>query len=179
MTKKMSGILQISGVLVDVANPRPDTILIEDIAHNLAVESRFNGGSHWEDLGYAYSVAQHSVHVSDICPPEHRLCGLLHDAPEAYLKDLHPSVKALVGDGYKRLERIMWEAMSRKFNLPFHIPLEVKRADQVLLVTEGRDLLHKTWRSFEFQYKPLPAKLEVWSPQRSKQEFLARFYALI
>lgn len=170
--------LQRSGARVDLANPHPSTLLIQDIAHNLAVEARFNGATRWEEYGFPYTVGQHSCLVSDILPQEYKLCGLLHDAPEAYIRDLHTHAKHVVGDGYKRLEAIFWLAMSRKFNLPTQIPQQVKHADMRLLVTEGRDLCHASWSSEELAFEPLPYRIAVWSPVKTKHEFLHRFYAL-
>lgn len=172
--------VQNSGVIVDLSDPKPDTLLIEDIAHNLAVESRFNGATNWEYTGgYAYSVAQHSIYVSDMLPSEYRLVGLLHDAPEAYLKDLSTPAKELAGEGYKRLEHIFWLALSRKFNLPGHIPAIVKQVDQRMFATEVRDLCHKNWSYQHIPHEPFDWHVKVWTPKKVKEEFLTRFYALI
>ena len=72
------------------AGPNPDDIRIEDIAHALSNQCRFAG--HAREF---YSVAEHSVHVSQLCLPEHALWGLLHDASEAYLVDLPRPLKLL------------------------------------------------------------------------------------
>ena len=70
--------------------PNLEKILVEDIAHALAHQCRFGGHA-----SRFYSVAEHSVHVSQLCLPEHALWGLLHDASEAYLVDLPRPLKLL------------------------------------------------------------------------------------
>lgn len=73
--------------------PRADEICIEDIAHHLSMQCRFTGATRFH-----YSVAQHSVLVSQLAPDgENPLWGLLHDAAEAYLVDV--ATRLLVGDG--------------------------------------------------------------------------------
>ncbi|MDP3133715.1 MAG: phosphohydrolase, partial [Burkholderiaceae bacterium] len=75
------------------AEPRIDGIDIEDIAHGLAYQCRFNG-----QTSAFYSVAQHSLMVADLVPPALRRAALLHDAAEAYLGDMVKPLKALVPD---------------------------------------------------------------------------------
>src|ERR1039457_118422 len=79
-----------SGLRFWPLDPNPEKILIDDIAHALAHQCRFGGHA-----SRFYSVAEHSVHVSRLCPPEDALWGLLHDASEAYLVDLPRPLKQL------------------------------------------------------------------------------------
>ena len=79
-----------SGLRFWPLDPNPEKILIADIAHALAHQCRFGGHA-----SKFYSVAEHSVHVSKLCLPEHALWGLLHDASEAYLVDLPRPLKLL------------------------------------------------------------------------------------
>ncbi len=79
----MSYIATSTGKHIDFVNITPDQICIEDIARGLSNECRFAG-----QLESFYSVAQHSVYVSQIVPPEYALEALLHDAAEAYIKDI-------------------------------------------------------------------------------------------
>src|ERR1039457_6405429 len=103
--------------------PNPDDILIADIAHALAHQCRF-GGHAWK----FYSVAKHSVHVSQLCPPEHALWGLLHDASEAYLVDLPRPLKLLPEFApYREAERRSQRAVAVRFGLPEEQPASVRR----------------------------------------------------
>src|SRR5579885_2784587 len=78
------------GVAFYPLDPRPEEILIEDIAHALSMLCRFTG-----HVKRFYSVAQHCVYVSHRCDPKDALWGLLHDAAEAYLNDISRPVKSL------------------------------------------------------------------------------------
>lgn len=82
-----------SGRRLYVQNPTIAQIDIEDIAHGLAHQCRFNG-----QTSNFYSVAQHSVIVASILPPELKLAGLLHDASGAYLGDIVQPLKELLPD---------------------------------------------------------------------------------
>jgi len=77
-----------SGRRVHLLNPSPDEIAIEDIAHALSHACRFAG-----HVPSYYSVAQHSVLVSELLDERTALWGLLHDASEAYLHDLTRPLK--------------------------------------------------------------------------------------
>lgn len=133
----MSWILTRSGLHFDYADPQPDMIDISDIAYGLAAESRFAG-----QTLFPYSVAQHSIAVSQIVPCELRLEGLLHDASEAYMKDLPQPLKTMLPE-YKAIEKRVDAVIREKFGLPATTSPEVKHADLVMLATERRDLLPK------------------------------------
>lgn len=125
--------------------PSAEEVDIRDIAHALANVCRFGG--HTRDH---YSVAQHSVLVSLIVPPELALLGLLHDAAEAYVGDMIAPIKLSrrLGD-YDHIEDLVWCAIVEAFHLTAHgvdratmaMPREVKAADMVALVTEARDVM--------------------------------------
>lgn len=158
------------------ADPRPGDVCIEDIAHALANVCRFGGM-----VRKFYSVAQHSVIVSETCLEEHALHGLLHDATEAYLGDV---IRPLKGElsGYKVLESMWASAIGRSFGLGDaleHLPADVKRGDRIALSTEYRDLMPPggpTWVTDETP--PLPLSITPWAPELAEQRFLDRFRAL-
>ena len=82
----------LSGRRLDLLDPSPFDIEIEDIAHGLARVARWNGQTIGE---HAFSVAQHSVVVEEIAAhikpgldPKWRLAALLHDASEYVIGDM-------------------------------------------------------------------------------------------
>lgn len=101
----------VTGRHFDLMQPEPEQVDIEDIAWGLSNLCRFAG-----QTPRFYSVAQHSVLVSDYLHPLFRLHGLLHDAAEAYLGDVMGPAKALLPD-YQRLEALVMQAISERFNL--------------------------------------------------------------
>lgn len=162
-----------TGQKLYITAPNPAGIVIEDIAHALARQCRYNG--HVNVLHY--SVAQHSILVASIVPKELRLAGLLHDAAEAYLGDCIRPLKSQLP--YYQVLELLWErAISQAFGLEYHLTdPEVKRADEVLLATERRDLWQPETRSLEWPYleKPMVTKIKPWNVGFSELTFLSRF----
>lgn len=160
-----------SGRRFNPTNPNLDAIVIQDIAHALSMQCRFSG--HCQQF---YSVAQHSVLVSHICNQEDAMWGLMHDASEAYLVDVpRPLKQSGQFNAYIEFENRMQKAICQRFGLPEKEPPSVKRADTIMLATEARDLmspLHPDWKQ---PVSPLPFKIESWSPQQAKDNFLKRF----
>ncbi|XBS71123.1 HD family hydrolase [Acerihabitans sp. KWT182] len=130
----MTWITTFTGRHFDYASPNIDSICISDIAHALSNECRYAG--HCPQF---YSVAQHSVLTSMIVPPAFALEALLHDAAEAYCKDLPSPLKHLLPD-YFAIESRIDALIRRRFGLPEIMSPEVKRADLIMLATEHRDL---------------------------------------
>jgi hypothetical protein len=155
-------------------DPRAEEICIEDIAHALSNQCRYAG--HCEEF---YSVAQHSVIVSVTCAPRDALWGLLHDAAEAYLVDLPRPIKrhSELGAQYRQLEEVLMAVICECFGLPLVEPASVKKADNVVLVTEMRDLMARPparWKE-SWANGPSPWVIYAWSPKKAEQEFLQRF----
>lgn len=119
-------------------DPRPEDVDIRDIAHALGCIPRFGGHTL-----VPYTVAEHSVFVSRICPPELAFYGLMHDATEAYLGDM---VRPLKNDlpKFRQIEGLVWEAICEKFLIDPHCPEIIKHWDNIALVTERRDLMRHT-----------------------------------
>ncbi|UTH44416.1 HD family hydrolase [Loktanella salsilacus] len=121
----------LSGRRLDLLDPTPMDIEVEDIAHGLAFVARWNG----QTLGdYAYSVAEHSLLVEQIfsvqqpaAPAKWRLAALLHDAPEYVIGDMISPVKAAVGPGYGELDARLTAAIHLRFGLPAVLPVRVKK----------------------------------------------------
>ncbi len=112
----------LSGRRLDLLDPSPLDIEIEDIAHGLARVARWNGqtgGAH------IYSVAQHCLLVEALARARvprldrnRRLAVLLHDAPEYVIGDMISPFKAVIGDAYKAVERRLLTAIHLRFGLP-------------------------------------------------------------
>jgi len=120
----------LSGRRLDLLDPTPMDIEIEDIAHGLAFVARWNGQTRGD---YAYSVAEHSLLVEALVarlkpdvPPKWQLAALLHDAPEYVIGDMISPVKAAVGPGYKALDERLTAAVHLRFGLPAVLPKSVK-----------------------------------------------------
>jgi uncharacterized protein len=112
----------LSGRRLDLLNPSPLDIEIEDIAHGLARVARWNGQTKGD---HAFSVAQHSllveaiaVHRDSALDRAARLCALLHDAPEYVIGDMISPFKAALGVDYKAFERKLLAAIHLRFGLP-------------------------------------------------------------
>ena len=160
----------VSGKRVDLPTPKPEQIDINDITYALAMKCRFNG-----QCKKFYSVAEHSIRVSWLLPEGLSLAGLLHDANEAYLPDIPRPVKELIPD-YKRVESLMEEAINKKYGIELseEDKRHIKRADNVMLATEARDLMGDTtdWGLTEIPtYRPI----EPMSIDESRWMFLEAF----
>ncbi len=121
----------LSGRRLDLLDPTPMDIEIEDIAHGLAFVARWNGQTHGD---FAYSVAEHSLLVETLfariepkAPAKWRLAALLHDAPEYVIGDMISPVKAAVGPGYGALDERLTAAIHIRFGLPAQIPAAIKK----------------------------------------------------
>lgn len=163
-----------SGHYFDFLDPKPETIHIEDIAWALAFTCRFGGQS----LFY-YSVAQHSILVSEIVSPELRFAALMHDAAEAYAGDIVGPLKQLLPD-YKVVEKRVEAAVAERFGFPVEMSPEIKHADLRLLRTEQRDLTSghaDNWNGLD-EYPPLKQTIMPMSPESAAHAFLNRFHTL-
>ncbi|MCW5830179.1 MAG: metal-dependent phosphohydrolase [Deltaproteobacteria bacterium] len=162
-----------SGRFIRFDDPDPDTIDIGDIAHGLSHLCRFAG--HTREF---YSVAEHSVYVANLCPPELQLRGLLHDAAEAYVVDLPKPLKRIIPE-YREIERKVMAAVCQRFGLPEEEPATVKRADLIMLVTEARDLCGPGWEEWGIRQAPLPERLaQPLHPELARTLFLEKFRSL-
>jgi 5'-nucleotidase len=154
---------------------RIEDVCIEDIAHALANTCRFGGHC----SGF-YSVAKHSLLVARILPTELKLQGLLHDATEAYIGDMVRPLKSFMPD-YREVEDKLWRVIAEKFGLPETLDKAVKHADNVILMTEKRDLLKPSIYSWGPELEVIvPAEFTITpdSPMNMARVFLAAFAAL-
>ena len=162
-----------TGLYIDPWEPDFSVVRIKDIAHGLANQCRFNGHSR-----FFYSVAEHSVIVSKLVPPELALWGLLHDAPEYILGDCVTPIKAKLPDFQDLEDQWMVQISSRYIADDKYwnvVPGEVKAADAEALAIELHHLLGHGPKP-ETPHGLLPRSLE---PHKAEHEFLQRFMELI
>jgi len=138
----------LSGRRLDLLNPSPLDIEIEDIAHGLARVARWNGQTDGE---HAFSVAEHSLLVERIVSEleprldrQFRLAALIHDAPEYVIGDLISPFKAVLSLDYRAFEAKLLGAIHLRFGLPAELPGDVtkliKRADKIAAYYEATGL---------------------------------------
>ncbi len=183
----------LSGRRLDLLDPSPLDVEIEDIAHGLARVARWNGQTRGDHI---FSVAQHSLLVEAIAhrldpamPAQARLAALLHDAPEYVIGDIISPFKAAVGDNYKEVEARLMAAIHLRFGLPAEtgpaLHRHIKRADRIAAFLEATTLAGFT-REEGLKYfgapEPLPrdilAMLEPRPAPEAQGAFRARFAAL-
>lgn len=176
-----------SGLKFWPLEPDAMEICIEDIAHSLARQCRFNG-----HCSRFYSVAEHSIEVSRMVPAEFALWGLLHDAAEAYLGDIvRPMKKScvycarrqgiLTGQTYLEAERDLLVLVAKRFGLsPSLPPAAVELADDRMLATERLQLFdfrQPRWDSLD-GVEPYPITLRCFDPFCAELSFMARYKEL-
>jgi uncharacterized protein len=180
----------LSGRRLDLLDPSPLDIEIDDIAHGLARVARWNG----QTVGdHAFSVAQHCLVVEDLVgrmspglERKWRLCALLHDAPEYVIGDMISPFKAALGVDYRAFEDRLEAAIHIRFALPPTTPPEIKRlikaADHVSAYFEAVQLAgfaEAEARTF-FGRPPKGLELELTplAPVEAQQAFCRRFRTL-
>lgn len=183
----------LSGRRLDLLDPTPVDIEIEDIAHGLAFVARWNGQTKGD---FPFSVAEHSLLVEEIygrlvpeAPVKWRLAALLHDAPEYVIGDMISPVKAAVGPDYGTLDDRLAAAIHIRFGLPATIPQAVKRkikkADKISAWLEAIQLAGFTLNEAN-KYFGAPDEdlarglvLKLRPPVDVREDFVARHAALL
>ena len=138
----------LSGRRLDLLNPSPLDIEIEDIAHGLARVARWNGQTHGAHI---FSVAQHTLLVEAVLRQQTprvdhriRLAAMLHDAPEYVIGDMISPFKAALGVDYKAFENRLLGAIHLRFGLPpvarAELLDQIKQADRVAAYLEATQL---------------------------------------
>ena len=180
----------LSGRRLDLLDPSPLDIEIEDIAHGLARVARWNGQTEGE---YAFSVAQHCLLVERLVGELRpkgtralRLAALLHDAAEYVIGDLISPFKAAVGIDYKALEQRLSRAIHIRFGLPPEMAAEdtalIKRADKMSAYFEATQLagfsITEARKFFGIPRGVLPPKLHPLPVSEVQALYLERFKRL-
>lgn len=167
-----------SGMTFDLRSMENNILTIEDVASSLSKTCRFGGHC----LSF-YSVAQHSVLVSEIVPEEFAFQALLHDASEAILHDMTSPLKKMLPD-YQKLEKKIEQFICETFNVPLVMPAIIKAADLRALATEKRDLMPKNsdpevWGQFLDGIIPDSRKIAPMLPRQAEVLFLERAEMLL
>lgn len=160
-----------TGKLVDLANFNEEDVRLPDIAHALALINRFTGHT-----VSPYTVAQHSVVVSQLVDARDAMHALLHDASEAYLGDVSTPLKTLLPD-YVELENHVQRTILRKFGLKWPIPPAVKVADKRALLNEKSKLMsvHHDWG---ISAEPICASIVLRGWREAEELFSKRYKEL-
>ena len=166
-----------SGIAFHLLDPRPEEICIEDIAHHLSLQCRYNGA-----IREFYSVGQHSVLCGRYLRAQTRNIeggrwGLLHDAAEAYVGDMVRPLKMAMPT-FKAAELRIMEQVAVRFGLPWPEPEYVARVDARMLMTEMRDLMAVPPQPWDCTAKPLNSKIEGWPPAYAEEAFLELYHEL-
>ena len=185
----------LSGRRLDLLDPSPLDIELEDIAHGLARVARWNG----QTVGtHIFSVAQHSLlveaiggHLEPALPPSGRLALLLHDAPEYVIGDMISPFKAVLGGDYKVVEKRLLAAIHIRFGLPpvlaDEITKAIKAADRGAAYLEATHLAGFSQAEAKRLFGRDPSLPEAtvrdyltpWTAARAEKQFLTRFNLLL
>ena len=180
----------LSGRRLDLLDPSPMDIEIEDIAHGLARVARWNG----QTLGdHAFSVAEHSLVVEEICAhiqpdlePRWRLTALLHDASEYVIGDMISPFKAALGYDYRLFEDRLENAIHIRFGLPARTPPAIKklitRADRASAFFEATQLagFGRDEALVLFDAPPIGyhLKIEPLTAHQAQMRYVERYHTL-
>jgi hypothetical protein len=170
-----------SGIHMFPFDPRPEMVRLEDIAHSLAYQCRFQG-----HVKKFYSVAEHCIHVSLKVPRQFAAVALMHDAAEAYLTDLPRPLKQFAyfcidkqvgGLPYAHFESQLLKVIMEHFSIPWtrnELPQQVKEVDDRMLVTEYLALVNENPPERHWAVNPYVYNFGGLSPKDAKKEFLQR-----
>jgi 5'-deoxynucleotidase YfbR-like HD superfamily hydrolase len=184
----------LSGRRLDLIDPSPLDVEIDDISHGLARVARWNG----QTIGdHAFSVAQHCLFVEQIAlarkpgaPPRDKLATLLHDGPEYVIGDMISPFKALVGGDYRPVEERLLAAIHLRFGLPATLPkvltVSIKKADRIAAYWEAVHLAGfdepEAAKYFRRPHRPLADELKTllnpWPAKKAETAYMKRFKAL-
>lgn len=180
-----------SGIVYKPTDMTPDQIDIEDIAHSLSMQIRFNG-----HIKYPYSVAAHSVLLTQVVAkettdPTTQLWALLHDAGEAYVSDIPTPIKRLTPE-IAQVEDEILKVIAEKFQLPPQKPKLVGELDKIIAYAEADFLSPNTdfWanlhpKDYKYRYKAQWKEMNInqlifklSDKSYAKQQFLYYFNLL-
>lgn len=160
------------GSFFDFHNPTNFSFDIETIAHALSNICRYGGHSN-----RFYSVAEHSILVSEVVPAKLALCGLLHDASEAFVGDMPSPLKALC-QSYRDIEDKVHEAICAQYNLPFPFPSDIKLADKMVYRAERDQVTCVPDTLWHTEIAKAKVVVMCYPPEEAKFRFMERYREL-
>ena len=171
-------IRSVSGKKLWPLSPKVADVSVSDIAHALGYKCRFTGHTK-----FFYSVAQHSVYVSQMVPREIALPALFHDASEYMLPDVSTPVKWQL-KGFKEIEEGVLDAVFKKLGLMAYredtsVMAEIKKADLKLRAIEGRDLMPQDETGYSTEEPDPYFFIEPWGIEQGREKFLARYEQIL
>jgi hypothetical protein len=163
----------VGGTYFDYMNPLGSDFNIYDVAHGLSNICRFGG-----QCQEFYSVAEHSVHVSNIIEKGYEYEGLMHDAAEAFIGDIPKPLKHMLKD-YMAIEYRAEIAVMDRFKVKFPFSPPVKVADLQMLKTEQAQAMRNgdNWQTTGGE-NAAEIRINFWTPDEAKEQFLERFHEI-
>jgi len=169
-----------SGIKFCYDDPKPEMILIADIAHALSMKCRYNG-----HLNEFYSVADHSVQVSELVPKPIAMHGLLHDAAEVYMADVPRPLRKFLNNEYDKLEQEVLGVIYEAFDLKELTEEEqsiIQRADDLCLASEADTFFDEIIDGWAFQFMGQDELITGYTesvPKAAKERFYCRYQELV
>lgn len=161
-----------NGDFFDFLSPEDHGYDIKLIAHALSNICRYNGHSK-----RFYSVAEHSVLVSQCVPTSLQLCALLHDASEAYVGDMTSPLKRLIPE-FGVIEDRIQACIAKVYGLPYPFPNEIHIADKRVYKAELPQITRSKDAMWYPELEPAPVKVIGLTPAKAEQLFLNRYNEL-
>ena len=192
MKKSRAWQRMLSGRRLNILNPSPVDVEIDDIAHGLSFLARWNG----QTIGdYPFSVAQHSILVERLfsnnfpnIEKKWKMASLLHDAAEYVISDMISPLKNHLGSSYESLDNLLTRAIHLRFGIPAELPNKIKKdikiADKKAAWLEARNLagfsLNETISIFgKFGTTEIEEDyIKPKNPLITRELFLEKFYEL-
>lgn len=168
-----------SGQEINLFDPDPNKISIQDIAGSLSKICRFGG-----NVNHFYSVAQHSCLVAWLAGPKLSMAALMHDAAEAYCGDVIRPLKLMLGYKYSEIEEKMLRAIFTRFTIDYDLLHHVKAYDNYALELEEQALFNHSQlfkKTIAFQsscYTSSKSLTWNWDHHYAKKAFLETFHEI-
>jgi hypothetical protein len=172
--------------------PYADEIDYRSVAHGLACENRYGNQS-----PYPYPVAWHSVALSHVVPPHFTKAALIHDASEAYIKDIPRTIRRQepFKSIYEAIEKRMLMACFEHFDVDYelmdndeflHYDVKMSQSEMVVwsrtnpvymakMLSIGTDIEEASDKTYIEWVEKCP-RHNVW--QRAEEAWLERYHEL-